>query len=328
MAVGKRLFGGRSKQRDGKRLFFATDIHGSDRCFRKFVNAAKFYGVDYLILGGDITGKVIVLIERTPRGWNARFNDHEYIDLTEGERSGLEQNIRDHGQYPIVGEHDELLALADETRRDEVFKTAIVAGIRRWVEIAEQRLRGTGVRCFVTPGNDDYWEIDGPLKGSDVVEFVEGRRVPLDGHEMITTGYSNITPWRSPRELDEDALYERIDGMYDGAPDGRNLIVVLHPPPYDTQLDQAPKIDENFAVQMDGAVPRLTPVGSTAVRRFIETRQPLLGLHGHVHESRAAAFVGRTLCLNPGSNYTDGTLMGALVTVGDGEVLAHQFITG
>jgi uncharacterized protein len=328
MAGRKRLFGRKAESGTGKRLFFATDIHGSDRCFRKFLNAGKFYGVDYLILGGDITGKMLVLIEQTSRGWSAQFNDHDYIDITEDERSNLEQLIRDHGQYPIVGTRDELLRLADEATRDAAFKAAIVDGIRRWVEMAEQRLEGTGVRCFVAPGNDDYWEIDEALRGSDVIEFVEGCRVSLDGHEMITTGYSNITPWHSPRELDEAALFDRIDEMYASVDDHRNLIAVIHPPPYNTSLDQAPKIDENFVVQMDGAAPKMAPVGSTAVRRFIEERRPLLGLHGHVHESRAAELVGQTLCLNPGSSYTDGTLMGALVTVGDGRVLAHQFVVG
>jgi Icc-related predicted phosphoesterase len=314
---------------EGTRLFFATDVHGSDRCFRKFVNAGTFYGVQHLILGGDITGKSVVPIERTPRGFSATYLDHTYVDLTEAERAALEQRIRDHGRYPVTGTRDELLALHDEQAREQVFRRVIVEGIRRWVELAEQRLRGTGIRCFVTPGNDDYWEIDEALQGSEVVEFVEGRRVSLDDrHEMITTGYSNITPWDSPRELAEPELAARIDAMCVGLESYRNLVAVLHPPPYNTDLDKAPAIDSDFRVQLEAGAPKIVPVGSTAVREFVERAQPLLGLHGHVHESRGAQLLGRTLCLNPGSEYTEGTLCGAIVTLGDGEVLSHQFVVG
>jgi len=314
---------------EGTRLFFATDVHGSDRCFRKFVNAGTFYGVQHLILGGDITGKSLVPIERTPRGFNATYLDHAYVDLTDAERAALEQRIRDHGRYPVTGTRDELLTLHEEEAREQVFRRVVVEGIRRWVELAEQRLRGTGIRCFVTPGNDDYWEIDEALQGSDVVEFVEGRRVSLDDrHEMITTGYSNITPWDSPRELDEPELAARIDAMCVGLESYRNLVAVIHPPPYNTDLDKAPAIDSDFRVQLEAGAPKIVPVGSTAVRDFVERAQPLLGLHGHVHESRAAQLVGRTLCLNPGSEYTEGTLCGAIVTLGDGEVLSHQFVVG
>jgi uncharacterized protein len=64
------------------------------------------------------------------------------------------------------------------------------------------------------------------------------------------------------------------------------------------------------------------------VREFIEERQPLIGLHGHMHESKAATYLGSTLCLNPGSEYTLGTLCGALVVIGDRAVISHQFIVG
>lgn len=310
------------------RIVFATDIHGSDRCFRKFLNSAKFYGAQHLILGGDITGKVIVAIERRRDGYACAYNDHDYVRMTEAELAQLRQLIRDNGQYPIVGELDELRALEDEAHREKAFREVVVANIERWVEMSETRLRGTGVRCFITPGNDDFPEIDAPLLGSDVVEFVEGRCVQLDEtHEMITTGYSNLTPWDSPRELDEPALQARIEAMARDVNDRERMIMVLHPPPKDTQLDQAPEIDEEFRVQMSGGAPRMTSVGSSAVRAVIEEYQPLLGLHGHVHESRAAEHLGRTLCINPGSEYTNGTLMCAIVVITDTNV-EYQLIAG
>jgi uncharacterized protein len=304
-------------------------VHGSERCFRKFLNAGAFYGVQHLILGGDITGKVLIPIVRTPRGWSAHHHDHEYIDIDAAERAELERRIRDAGQYPVVGERDELEALEDEGHRETVFTRAVVESIARWVDLAEERLRGTGIRCYITPGNDDFPEIDEPLRGSDVVEFVEGRCVRVsDNHEMITTGYSNITPWQSPRELDEPALRARIDAMFAQVKDASNLLAVLHPPPFGTDLDKAPELTSDLRVRMEGNEPKLTSVGSTAVRSFIEERQPLIGLHGHVHESKAAANLGTTLCLNPGSEYTQGTLCGALVSLGDRAVVSHQFVVG
>lgn len=313
----------------GLRLFFATDVHGSERCFRKFLAAANFYDVQYLIMGGDITGKALVPIERRPGGYAASYKDHRYQDMSEGELEPLMRRIRDNGQYPIVGERGDLEALADETAREEAFRKVVVEEMRRWVQLAEEHLRGTGVRCFMAPGNDDYWEIDEVLAGSDVVEAVEGTRVALDDtHEMITTGYSNITPWHTPRELDEPEYGQRLETMLAGCSDVSNLVAVIHPPPYDTELDIAPAIDADFKVQTDGASPRMTSVGSTAVRAFIEEHQPLLGLHGHIHDSRAAQMLGRTLCLNPGSTYTEGSLCGAIVELGEGEVISHQFVMG
>jgi uncharacterized protein len=319
----------KSLRSDALRLFFATDVHGSDRCFRKFVNAGKFYGVQHLILGGDITGKLLIPIVRTSRGWSAHYNDHDYIDISDEERSRLEQRIRDGGHYPVLGEREQLLALEDEQQRDAAFRVAVVQGMRRWVDLAEERLRGTGIRCFITPGNDDFWDIDEPLQASDVVEFVEGKCVQLDDdHEMITTGYSNITPWASPRELEEEQLRERLEGMFAEVSAPERLVAVLHAPPYGTDLDKAPEIDEEFNVTMEAGSPKLVPVGSKAVREFIEQHQPLLGLHGHVHESRAGEMIGRTLCLNPGSEYTEGTLGGAIVTLATDRVLSYQFVVG
>jgi len=323
------LFGKGRVDSSTTRLYFATDIHGSDVCFRKFLNAGQFYQAQYLILGGDITGKSLIPIEHRGGTWNAKYLDHEYAAMGEIERRQLEQYIRQNGQYPVIGDRDELLALRDEKQLEALFRKVVVDGILAWVDLAEHRLHGTGIRCFITPGNDDFWEVDEALKGSQVVEFVEGKCIRLDEHhEMITTGYSNVTPWRSPRELGETELGARIAEMYRMVEDPGNLIAVLHVPPKDTKLDQAPSIDENLNLQLDSGGTVMTGVGSTAVRLFIEQCQPLLGLHGHVHDSKGEVKIGRTLCLNPGSEYTDGTLRGAIVTLDANGVRSHQLVVG
>jgi Icc-related predicted phosphoesterase len=69
-------------------------------------------------------------------------------------------------------------------------------------------------------------------------------------------------------------------------------------------------------------------VGSKAVRTAIEKHYPLLGLHGHVHESRGKTALGRTLCFNPGSFYTEGILTGAVIDLDKKGVKRWFFFSG
>lgn len=69
-------------------------------------------------------------------------------------------------------------------------------------------------------------------------------------------------------------------------------------------------------------------VGSVAVREAIEQYQPLIGLHGHIHESRGATRIGRTVCVNPGSEYGEGILRGVIVEIEGDRVRSHQFAAG
>jgi uncharacterized protein len=325
-----RLFRSRNRRREkGPRVLFATDIHGSDTCWRKFLNASDVYGASLLILGGDITGKIVVPIERRGSTYVANFGGREYSDLDESGRRELVQTIRRVGQYPVVGTYDELKGLDDEAGRDGIFRKAVYDGVADWVALAEQRLRGTGKRLFMAPGNDDFLEIDEALGGSDVVEFVENRVVALTPeHEMLTTGYSNPTPWDTERELPEEGLRARLDIMAEKVAIPERLVAVIHPPPFNTPLDIAPAIDEEFRMSVGAHGLDMAPVGSTAVRAFIEELQPMLALHGHVHGSQGDHRLGRTLCLNPGSQYTEGRLAVALLELGPDSVVSYQFLTG
>jgi Icc-related predicted phosphoesterase len=327
MRFGKR----KHRAKETTRIFFATDVHGSDRCFGKFLNAARFYQANTLVLGGDITGKSLVPVERTNgnASWRASFRGNQFSELTDHEVADLEKDIRAVGMYPIRGTREELMALDDPEERERVFVEAVVEQMGRWMETAEERLAGSGVRCLLAPGNDDPFEIDAPLQGSDVVDFAEGRRVTLeDGTEVIVTGYSNQTPWKTPRELPESELAERLEGMFADVKDPSRLVLVAHAPPLGTTLDQAPKINEEFRVQMDVGAVRMASVGSSAVRDFIEKREPLLGLHGHVHDSKGIETVAKTICVNPGSEYADGVLCGAIIGIADGEITSCQLVTG
>jgi uncharacterized protein len=235
------LFGKRRRAR-GPRILFATDVHGSDRCFRKFLNSASFYGVDHLVLGGDITGKLLVPIVRKPDGtYDCRYGDSAYVDLDQAGVEELTLRIRGFGHYVITVDQDELLELEADEHRDGVFREVVRKSVEDWVALAEERLRGTGVRCFMAPGNDDFLSIDPALEGSDIVEFAENRLLRLDDtHEMITT----------ERELPEPQLRERIEGMARGVEAPENLVVVLHPPPYHSGLDDAPQLNDDLEMTL------------------------------------------------------------------------------
>jgi uncharacterized protein len=305
-------------------------VHGSDRCFRKFLNAARFYDVNTIVLGGDMTGKALIPVVQAQSGWDVAFNGNSYTALDERGLAEVEQQINDLGMYPIRGAEDELRALEDPEACERAFDTVVVRQMERWITLAGERLADSGVTCLIAPGNDDHWVIDSVLKDSTAMSFAEGECITLpDGHEVITTGYSNETPWKTERELSEPELEAKMDAMFAEVRDPERLILVAHAPPKGTDLDQAPALDADFRVQLDLGAPRLTSVGSVAVRSFIERRQPLLALHGHVHESHAITELGRTICINPGSEYGEGILRGALVRFDrHGSVATRQLVAG
>ena len=308
------------------RIFFTTDVHGSEKCFRKFLNASKVYKADSLILGGDITGKVLIpIVERGDGKYEvALFGKRETIG-----KEGLadtRRTIQDAGQYSFMTTPGELKEIqSDKSKETKVFDEAMVAVLSSWVQLAQERLKGTGVKCYISPGNDHKLEIDSTHIDSGPVVNPENRVVELNGgYEMITLGYANPTPWKSPREVSEERLGEMIESLASRVENRANAVYNLHVPPIDTELDKAPAVSPDFNYVKEGLGIKFIHAGSSAVRRAIEVHAPLLGLHGHLHESKGFAKIGRTLCLNPGSEYSDGILRGALVNLVDGKV--HDFL--
>ena len=300
------------------RLYFATDIHGSDVCFRKFINAAKFYKADILILGGDITGKLIMPILRDGSGGYAfRWHGEEHR-VSEIELPQAQKQLRDAGYYSALLTKEEVAALnADQSSVEQLFVRLACESISRWMDLVEERLRGTSVECYISPGNDDPLAIDAILSRGGLVVNPEERVVMLRGeYEMISCGTTNITPWKSPRELPDDQLEAKLDALARQVKNPAKAIYNIHVPPYNTSIDRAPKLDSNLKpIVIPGGVEQ-APVGSMAVTTIIKRYQPMLALHGHVHESRGNVKIGHTLCLNPGSEYGEGVLRGALVQIG------------
>jgi Icc-related predicted phosphoesterase len=302
------------------RVFFATDLHGSEKCFLKFVNAAKFYKANTLIMGGDITGKMMIPVVKEPNGkYHATFLGSKRKAGSNQELQDLERAIRFAGYYPYVTNPEEMEELqSDKAKVDSIFRELMLTNVKRWLHVAEERLKNTGVKVYITGGNDDIAQIEQIIGGSNYVIDPEEKVVTIDGgYEMISTGWSNPTPWKTARECSEEQLWEKIEQMASQVKETRKCIFNLHVPPIDSGLDSCPKLDENLKPVIAGGEIVLTSGGSTSVRKAIETYQPLLGLHGHIHESKGFLKIGRTLCINPGSEYSEGILRGVLIELED-----------
>jgi len=298
------------------RIFFATDIHGSEQCFRKWLNAARVYEADVLILGGDVTGKMLVPLTADPEGvWHGSIYDDQVEAHGEMELVALQKKIRTMGRYDVLLTPEEKEHVdSDERALDALFHQAIADSLRRWMVLAAERLDGTGVPAFMMLGNDDFPELVEILRGAKAITHAEdGIQELPGGFELLSLGYSTPTPWHTPRELPEADIQRALEKMTKQLNRPEQSVFNVHCPPARTHLDQAPQLDDNLKPVVDASGVQIGSVGSESVRRVIETTGPLLGLHGHVHESPGTQKIGRALCINPGSDYADGILRGAIV---------------
>jgi Icc-related predicted phosphoesterase len=312
------------------RIYFATDIHGSEVCWRKFLNAGQFYHADVLILGGDVTGKAVVPVVAAAGGYRVRQFAGDRV-LSAAETAAMETRIMDMGFYPYRTTDDELEQIWDDPAAvHRVFLAVMRETLERWLDIADQKLAGTGIRLYAMTGNDDPPELQGMLRDSVVLTETEDRLVDVgEGISMVSFGYSNRTPWHTPRELDDDELERRLEKLAAQVRRPERAIFNFHVPPARTAIDKAPALDGSLKPVVKGGAVQMQSVGSEGVRRVIERYEPMLGLHGHIHESRGAIRLGHTLAINPGSEYGDGVLCGALLEV-DGKrgVRHYQLPTG
>ena len=310
-------------------LFFATDVHGSDICWKKFIAAGKFYGADIVVLGGDMTGKAIVpIIHQGGETYKAVLLEQESLLRGEDQVREMEKQIKSRGYYPYRTTPDEIADLdASPEKVDDIFHAEVFKTAEQWLAYADEKLAGSGIRCYVAPGNDDMFELDDLIRSAKHVQLAEGKVIELDQHhEMISSGWSNPTPWHTYREEDEQALRARFDAMISQLKNPGNSVFNLHAPPYGSTLDDVPELTEDLTPMLGGR--SLVPVGSHAVRDVIKEYQPLLGLHGHIHEGKGAIRVGKTLCINPGSMYEQGRLLGAVVNLARNKVKNYVLTTG
>jgi Icc-related predicted phosphoesterase len=286
----------RAKRRSGETgatetlsLYYASDVHGSELCWRKFLGAGRFYGVEALLMGGDLTGKAIVPIEVEQSGaFSTTFIGETRSGTTQKELDELVSAIRFNGMYPWPASPDEIARVReDDDARAALFEETMLTELRAWMELADERMAEYGIDVFVMPGNDDPWSCDAVIEAARHVQACDGRVMRIGQHEMISSV-----------------------------------------PPHDSGLDTANEVNPDLTLRYVGGQPHPIPVGSRAVRQVIEEFQPLLSLHGHIHECRGEVRIGKTLAINTGSEYNSGHIHGAVVTLAGPEVRKHQLVVG
>ena len=307
------------------RLFFVTDLHGSELCFRKFISAISIYNADAAIALGDLAGKMVVPVFDNGNGsYDVNFLAQE-IHLNN--KTELEQQlakINNIGFYPYMTDKKE----ADHLRSNQedvmtIFHRLINERLQHWIELADEKLKDSKAAIYMAPGNDDPLEMDAILEGSKVMKSAAMRNLDVLGYEMITIAHTSPTPWDTPREWNEEEMTRNIEKLAGTIKNMERAIFNFHDPPYGTMLDYAPKLRD-----MRQSAGETEHVGSKAVAEAIKKYQPFLGLHGHIHESRAAQKIGRTFCVNPGSEYGEGVLRGVLLTLADTKMKSYVFTSG
>lgn len=315
------------------RIVYSSDFHASDLVFRKFLSAGLMYEAHALLVGGDLTGKALVPLIRVDGRYEAVVAGVRREAATDAELTQLRQLIANVGYYAQEMTPDEASYYAQHPgEQARLFRSGIEEQLTRWVELAERHLRPRGIRLYLIPGNDDPPFVDEVLArtASDTVVNVDRGRAELgDGaYTLVGLGVSNETPWRCPRDWPEEEIERALRQLLAPVRSPERAILLVHVPPYDSGLDTAPELDEELRIRYAGGQVLMRPVGSRAVRRVIEEVQPLLGLHGHIHESPGFRKLGRTLCVNVGSEYAEGILRAAIINLERDKVKGYLPISG
>jgi len=309
------------------RYLFASDLHASDLAFRKFISVALQYHVDVAITD-ELTGKFIIPAIREKDGTvRFMFRDETVVAKNDAECKAEENKAANVGNYVYHCTPEEMEEVKSKPEvMNELFKKVVSERLRNWTKLAEEKMKGKVNTVILMPGNDDEAYVDEVLAESDWVLNPDDKVVTLGRNELLATGLANMTPWKCPRDVEEEVLEKHLVDLSAQVKDWKHAIVLTHCPPYDTKLDMAPKLDSKFNVVYAGGTPVMVPVGSTSVRKMIEKYQPLLGLHGHIHEGKGIDNIGRTRIINSGSEYFKGLLSAALVNLEDDKVKGYMFL--
>jgi uncharacterized protein len=296
------------------RCYLCSDLHAANRTYRKLLNAIKLnaYQAQVVLIAGDLTGKAIVPIIKQGARYVTSFLGQDYMIESEAERQKVEGTIADIGYYPYVTTPDEIEELeTDPEKMGALFRKKMSERVAEWVALAEERIGQSGVQFYMMPGNDDDEGIDKAIAQSPFVINPVGKVIQLDEHhEMISFDHANPTPWHTPREWSEDEYYNHVLAAAGTLQQVTRAVFMIHVPPYDSGLDTAPELDKNMRPKVTmGDVLRI-PVGSTGVRRALQELQPVVSVHGHVHEAPGQSKIGRTTCFNAGSEANQGILRG------------------
>ncbi|HUW49363.1 MAG TPA: phosphoesterase [Patescibacteria group bacterium] len=321
------LFG--KKKEDTTRILFATDMHGSEGTWRKFLNASVMLKVNYAVCGGDLTGKMIVPVvegkdEKCSYYLMGKTHTIDQCDLDKAYK-----DIRGIGYYPYKTTESEYKEMSGNLKKvDEVFHEVMLSTISRWLDLIPEKVPSE-IKVVVCPGNDDRFDVDELIANYKNVINAEGKIIDVDdSHEMVSCGWVNPSPWKTAREEEEDKLEQRLESYISKVKNVETAIFNFHAPPFESKLDEAPLLDEDLNPIIQGGSVVTVPVGSKAVRKTIEKHQPFLALHGHIHESSGSMKIGRTYCVNPGSEYAEGIIRAFLVEFKSDELIKLQRIEG
>ena len=321
------LFG--KKKEGNTKILFATDMHGSEGTWRKFLNASVMLKVNVAICGGDLTGKMIVPVVE---GKTKKYTYYLMGKTHTTDEAGLEKafkDIRGIGYYPHLTNEQEYKEMTENPQKvDQVFHDVMTSTLSRWLDLIPEKVPSE-TKVVVCPGNDDRTLVDEMIDQHKNVINGEGKVVQIDeSHEMISCGWVNPSPWKTAREEEEDKLEQRLEKYISHLKNVKSAIFNFHAPPYQTKLDDAPLLDKDLNPIIQGGSVVMVPVGSKAVKKMIEKYQPFLGLHGHIHEAAGSMKIGKTYCVNPGSEYAEGIVRAFLIEFKGDKLVRLQRIEG
>ena len=321
------LFG--KKKEETTKILFATDMHGSEGTWRKFLNASAMLKVNFGICGGDLTGKMIVPVVEGKDGKHNYYLMGKNHTIESSELENAYKDIRGIGYYPYKTSESEYKDMTENPKKvDEVFHEVMLSTIKRWLDLIPEKVPNE-TKIVVCPGNDDRFDVDELIENHKNVIDGENRIINIDdSHEMVSCGWVNPSPWKTTREEPEDKLEQRLESYISKVKNVKTAIFNFHAPPLESKLDEAPLLDKDLNPIIQGGAVVMVPVGSKAVRKMIEKYQPFLALHGHIHESAGSIKIGKTHCVNPGSEYAEGIVRAFLVEFKGDKLVKLQRIEG
>ncbi|MEM2143617.1 MAG: phosphoesterase [Candidatus Thorarchaeota archaeon] len=312
----------------GLRIFQACDPHGSNKTWYQMCRAPSTFKVDVAMMCGDLTGKAIVpVVQEKEERWYAQPYGKKKEFKKKSDVDKFVEQQSNEGYYPVVLTEEDIAQLQeDKTKQEELFTRLMRERLISWLDLAAKMIP-ENVILVVNPGNDDPWVIDDIIMNHERAIYPLKRVVEIGPvHKLISCEWVNDTPWATPRQCSEEELERKLEDEFArvSASDYENLLCNFHAPPYGSGLDTAPALTGDHRIEYSGGFALTKPVGSTAVRKVIEKYQPLVSMHGHIHESVGFTNIGRTLCVNPGSEYREGILKGFVITVDHGKATAGR----
>jgi len=314
------------------RIFFVSDLHGSEVCFRKFLNSAPIYRPDLLVYGGDIMGKLLQPVFRQDDGrfrWYPAGGRVE--EFSADQLPQVERRIADQGRYSLVTTPPEWQRRqADREGLEKFCREIGKERVRGWLGLVEERLLPKKIPIVMNVGNDDTDGVLEILRHEAPTNLLvpEGQVVRCGPYEIYGCGYANMTPWHCPRDLEEPDLGQFLQRTSTEIDTPGRTILDIHAPPVNTSLDLAPELDANLKPKTVSGQMLMSHVGSPSVRALVESVQPVVSLHGHIHESMGVDRIGKTPVYNPGSVYFSGSLQGLILNLDGDRVVDHLFVTG